>query len=218
MPTSTLKTVNIFIDEDALRTLKRSKYKLCFAKKVNDTFNVIWRSYDDYLYQTVFGWTPEYQLFGTNRFQASVTVKATTKPVDIGLGQQSILDAYGTLGHPSTNSSDPTAITLVNNYGDIHPGLNACSSGITGEELTTPIYVAENSIVSGSDTLTPIDEVMVWFEQDVETSCMFSTARSNSEIIDLTHENEATRFYKGESWSTPSAREVEAFAQLVSKV
>lgn len=52
--------------------------------------------------------------------------------------------------------------------------------------------------------LTPIDTVMVWFQQNIATSTMFSSARSNSVEIDLTSTNTATRLYKGGQWSTPS--------------
>ena len=57
---------------------------------------------------------------------------------------------------------------------------------------------------AGPVTLTPIDTVMVWFQQDIATSTMFSSARSMSTEIDLTSTNTATRLYKGGQWSTPS--------------
>jgi hypothetical protein len=61
----------------------------------------------------------------------------------------------------------------------------------------------ENSIVAGKDILTPVEKVQVWFEQDVVTSTMFSSARSNAVEVDLTDHNTATRLYSNGIWSTP---------------
>ena len=59
-------------------------------------------------------------------------------------------------------------------------------------------------MVLGSDLLTPIDEVMVWFEQNIVTSTMFSDVRSKSVTIDMTESNTQARLYSGGKWSTPS--------------
>jgi hypothetical protein len=199
----TTKSVKIEIAPADLEFLKDNHYKLCFAKMVNNTFNVVWQSYDKYLATTTFQWVPTYQLFGTNTFQDNVTVTVDTNTVDIELGQQSTLDAAGELGNASTGGPS-TAITLVNNYGPIHPGVNQVSIGPNGQ-VSTPIFVNADQIATGTDTLTPVDQVMVWFEQDIATSTMFSTARSMSVTIDLTNVDSAARLYSGEVWSTPSS-------------
>ena len=199
----THKNVNITIASADLETLKDNDYLLCFAKKVNNTFDVVWQSYRDYLSSNSFLWTPVYQLFGSNQFMGNVTVNVATNVVNIGLGQQATLDTAGVLGAASTGGPT-TAITMVNDYGPIYPGVNQLSTGITGQQETTPIYVAQEQIVLGSDVLTPIDEVMVWFEQNIETSTMFSDAKSNSTTIDLTSSNSQTRLYSNGKWSTPS--------------
>ena len=197
------KSVTIEIDGDALNTLKNANYKLCFATKVSEAdYNVVWQSYDDYLTNNTFSWTPQYQLFGSNSFQTSVSVHVATnlKPVD--LGEQCTLDESGGLGGASSGS-DPTAITMINDYGDIHPGLQKVSTGIDGSLVSTPIYVAPDAAVQGTIELTPVDKVLVWFEQNIETSTIFSDARSKSVEIDLTEVNSATRKYTGQGWSTP---------------
>jgi hypothetical protein len=78
------------------------------------------------------------------------------------------------------------------------------SIGIDGVQTSTPIYVSEQVMVAGTASLTPVDIVLVWFEQDIKTSTMFSNARSNPIQIDLTTEDSATRLYKGGQWTTPS--------------
>lgn len=194
------KTVNIVINQDDLAALKDSKYMLCFAKRVaQGDYNVVWQSYSLYLFNNTFSWTPQYQLFGSNVFKENVHVKVSTNPVSIGLGQQSILSKSGVLGNPKTGGPE-TAITMLNEYGSIHPGVNQLSTGLDGSQVSTPIYVAPKPIVLGTNSLTPIELVQVWFEQEIETGTMFSTARSNSTEIDLTHDNSQTRLYKGQKW------------------
>lgn len=205
--TGTQKIANITIAKQDLETLKGNKYRMCFAKKVNNTFNVVWQSYDDYLNTNSFLWTPVYQLFGSNLFKGDLTVEVATNAVNIGLGQQATLDSAGVLGDPSTGGPS-TAITMVNDFGPIHPGVKQLSTGILGTQTSTPIYVAQNQIVTGSDTLTPKEEVMVWFEQNIETSTMFSDARSNATTIDLTKSNTGARLYSDGKWTTPSASDL----------
>ena len=198
---ATQKSVKIQIAAGDLTTLKQSGYKLCFAKKVgNEAFNVVWQSYVQYLSNNTFSWTPQYQLFGSNTFQANVQVEVSTNIVTIGLGQQSILDNSGLMG-PATTGGPDTALTLINNYGNIHPGVSQLSTGIDGKQVSTPIYVASNPVVRGSTALTPIETLLVWFEQNVQTSTMFSTSRSQSVEIDLTFDNNAARLYSGGSWT-----------------
>ncbi|MFJ5991317.1 hypothetical protein [Lentzea sp. NPDC092896] len=199
-----IKSVDIRIAPEDLKTLKDSGYKLCFAKKVNETYNVVWQSADSYLHENTFSWQPLYHLFGSNTFQGNVSVRVATNEVAVGLGDQSTLDKEGILGDAVTGGPK-TGITLVNEFGKIHPGLSAYSTDINGNSTTTPIYVAENPIVSGSDLLTPVEAVQVWFEQDVATGTMFSAARSNAVDIDLTTTNSAIRLYSGGAWTTPKS-------------
>ncbi|APC18006.1 hypothetical protein BLL42_20570 [Pseudomonas frederiksbergensis] len=204
--TSTLaaatKTVTISIADKDFITLKNSGYKLCFAKKVgNNDFNVVWQSYDDYLSTNTFTWTPQYQLFGTNSFLAGVQVRAQTKAVNVGLGQQVVLGSTGLMGK-ATTGGPATAITLVNEYRPIHPGVSQLSTGINNEQISTPIYVATAPVVTGNISLTPVETILVWFEQRVETSTMFSDSRSMSIEIDMTEENDASRNYANGAWTT----------------
>jgi hypothetical protein len=198
----TQKTVIITIANDDLTFLKKNKYSLCFAKKVNGVYNVVWSSATDYLYKNTFSWTPHYQLFGSNSFQDSIGVTTDTNVVPIELGMQSVLDSAGVLGD-ATSGGASTDITLINNYGSIHPGVSAMSTDIHGNTTTTPIYVAPESILKGSTTLTPIETVQVWFEQNIQTGTMFSDSRSLATPIDLTSVDAGSRLFSNQAWTTP---------------
>jgi hypothetical protein len=198
------KTVTVEIADGDLATLKGGEYKLCFAKKVGTSdYNVVWQSYDQYISANEFSWVPTYQIFGTNTFKASVTVKATTKYMPIGIGQQVTLDKNGLFGKVSSNSKNPESLLLNNDFGKIHPGVNQMSTGLDGEQINTPIYVATQVAVAGATVLTPVELVLVWFEQNIQTSTMFSGSRSREIEIDLTNSASETRLYEKGVWSTP---------------
>ena len=194
------KAVTVEVTESALHQLKQNQYSLCFAKKVGDTFNVVWSSSNEYLTTNQFSWQPQYQLFGTNTFNTTITVKATTNIVAIGLGETSVLDADGFLESPKTGGPS-TSITMDNQYGSIHPGVNQLSTGINGKQVSSAIYVAENAVLSGSAILTPKESVLVWFEQNIETGTMFSDARSRSCEVDMTFADTKTIQFDGAKWS-----------------
>lgn len=199
---ATQKTVTIEIAAGDLTQLKKSGYKLCFAKKVGtEDYNVVWQSYDKYLSNNEFSWTPQYQLFASNVFKENVQVNVSTNIVNIGLGQTSILADSGLLGQAVTGGPN-VSFTLVNNYAPIHPGVNQLSTGIDGNQVSTPIYVAVNEVVTGNTVLTPVETILVWFEQNVQTSTMFSTSRSKAIEIELTFTNDAARLYEGGEWKT----------------
>ncbi len=199
--TGTQKTVNITIASQDLEFLKENAYCLCFAKKVNDTFDVVWQSYLVYLGNNTFQWTPAYQLFGSILFESQAAVRVSTNAVDIGLGQQATLDKVGNL-HAASRGGPANAITMVNNYGRIFPGLIQLSTGLADRQEATPIYVA---LFLDTTVLTPSDEILVWFEQNIQTSIMFSSNRWNSVTIDMTDTDSQARHYSNGQWSVPSA-------------
>lgn len=195
------KSVSVSIDSDKLIELKQGDYKLCFAKKVGEAdYNVVWQSYLDYLEENSFSWIPVYSVFGSNMFKDSVTVKINCKPVSIKLGEQTTLNQAGVLSHPVTGGST-SALTILNEYKGIHPGVNQLSTGPDGSIISTPIYVAEKAALTGTIELRPKEFVMIWFEQDIQTGTMFSTARSKSIEVDLTSENIVNLGYDG-NWKT----------------
>lgn len=200
------KTVVIEISNDDLEFLKAANYALCFAKKVASgsgagVYNVVWQSLTRYLSTTTFSWTPQFSLFGTNTFTGDVKVVAQTNQLMIGLGEKGLLKPSGLLTGPSSGGP-ATGVTMVNEYGTIHPALSQIST-LNGTTSVTPLYVAEQPIALGQATLTPKESVMVWFEQNIETSTMFSSARSMSTEIDLTFTNTQTRVYQNQQWVNP---------------
>ncbi len=202
----TQKTVYVQIAPADLQTLKDGQYNLCFAKKVGSTFNVVWQSLDgqQYLPTNEIYWVPQYQLFGTNTFSSGVTVLESTNPADIMLGQQATLASDGEMGD-AISGPYPLSLNFVNNFGPIHPGVSQIVGGGGNGQAPAPIFVAQDPIVAGSDQLTPVDQVMVWFDAQLQTSTMFSDARSNTVVADLTEVDTVYLLYSGGAWVQTTA-------------
>lgn len=188
------KEVQIDVAEADRALLEAANYLLCTARKVNDAYDVVWNA-ASINSQYLITLSPNYQLFATNSFVAGAVVAVETNVVEIGLGQQATLDAAGVLGTPvSGGPSD--SITLVNNYGLIHPGLS------TGNQ---PIYVEPGAIETGYETLKPVDMVRIWFQQDITTGTMLSqgalVAVSKTIEVDLTARDKVSLLYQNGNWS-----------------
>ena len=63
--------------------LKAANYLLCVARKVNDTYDVVWYAFGVDSSQFQIRWFPDYQLFATNSFVAG-TVVAGTAVAEVG--------------------------------------------------------------------------------------------------------------------------------------
>jgi hypothetical protein len=201
VPTSTVKSVTIEIASGDIETLKAGRYSLCFARNVGGRYNVIWQAYSDFLAKNWFGWTAQYQLFGTS---AGYPAGSETNAVDIAPGQQAILDRAGVLGSAVTGGP-ADKISLINNYGPIHPGLSCVSTGPDGVKRMLPIFLAPQPMVIGTERLNPVDKVQVWFQQDGTPGPMIDQAISTTVEIDLTKADAATRRYQDGIWIVPTA-------------
>jgi hypothetical protein len=218
----TSKTVTIHIDPVKHGQMKDEGYKMCFAKKVGEDFDVVWQSSTDYLATNTFRWVPAYQLFGSNNFLGGAAVSVQTEIVDIGLGETLTLNPEGDIIGPAITGGPADSVTLINNFGRIHPGLNSVSILNNGGRLTTPIYVAKDAIETGTVHLTPVDIVRVWFAQDVATSTMISKDVSQSIDIDMTSTDTAARLFDDHgNWKTvasPTARAADPRSYLIMTV
>lgn len=208
------KTARIKIDANDLKTLRPNpadSYKLCFARKVNDTYNVVWQSSSDYGPNTTFQWTTGFQAFATKTYQGGLKVTADSDPQSIARGQETTLDFRMQLSAPidQTENVDPNAIRVINNYGPVHLGLYG-SSSLGDQTGTKPMFVTPNDDVMGKIDMTPKETIMVWFSRELETAVMFEKSVSNPVEIDLTHADEATRLYKNGRWSVVSGTELAA--------
>jgi hypothetical protein len=196
------RTAIIDIDGTDLADLKANGYSLCFARRMGSAYNIVWRSLDDYLHRTMLSWTPQYILFGTSFVQAGSAVFPETNLQPISLGQQSVLDASGNLLPPEPGGG-MTSITMINQFGPIHPGLSAIST-LNGDSAATPFFVTQNPIErSYVIALTPSDGLLVWFQQGARTSEAFTDAPANSVALDFAESHTVNRRYTGGKWVSP---------------
>jgi len=198
------KAITIDLDKPTFDNMKKFGYKLCFAKKVGLTYNVVWSAQEDYLQSTDFIWTSQYSVFASMpaAVQVGLVVKSHSGPEPVDLGQSVTMNEQGSLQPAVTQSSHPNSLLFVSKFETpIHDGVNYVSPNGGGNK---PIYISPTPIVQGVDVLTPVEKVFVWFEKNVQTSSMFSDDRSRGVEIDMTMTNAATYSYnaKGEWMKT----------------
>ena len=199
-----VKTLNVEMDNADLEMLVNAGLKLNISKRVgNNIFNVVWLSISDYGETNTYQWSPIFRLFISNPFKEGDQVEINPLSIDVALGQVVTLEPIGEL-FVADDEAPADSISFFNNTESPIPiGLaqQLTIPGILQEIL--PTFVNPDSIepeTITSEAFTPMDEVMVWFE-DTETSTMFSDARPNSVLVDLTNIDEITvSFSKGE-WS-----------------
>lgn len=194
------KSVTVNLTQKVVEDMKKAGYGLCIAKKVGDTFNVIWNSLDDFATYTNFSWVPLYQVYATNTFQDKVKVKVRTEAQKIGLNETCELDKYYNM-KPAHSGGSLTALTVDDNYEKAsYLGVSQMIRDENGNLTSLPIYVSENPVYSGTIELTPVEQVMVWFQQNAETSTMFSKAVTKNVVLDLTDFNSYEITYDGKEW------------------
>ena len=64
-------TLNVVIDSKQLEILKENSYTFCIAWKVNNEYNVVWKSTNDLKLEDHFEWVnkDEYKVFASNTFK-----------------------------------------------------------------------------------------------------------------------------------------------------
>ncbi len=199
---SNVKTLNIEITQEDMEFLMSRSLNLNIAIKVNGAFNVIWRSVSNYSTFNQFQWSQVFHIFGTGDTEEALMVDIETNVVNIALGQDVVLDPGDLLDQPVAGST-PTGITFINNSESaIFPVLAQLLTFIGSTQAITPVYVLENPLLSGqSHLITPTQEVLVWFGEEVETGTIFTEPVEFFVNVDLTNDSSATRLFSNREWS-----------------
>lgn len=208
------KTLTIIIGNADLGVLRTSDYLLCIAKGMDgQQYDIVWQAFAEYLANNTFSWTPDYNLFIATSFKDGATLKPSSESDAIKIGQQTTLSNLGIFSPPITGNY-PNALIMVNQYGNIYPGVIQSSTGIDGKTNRTPAYISQTPNVKGVIQFQPVEKLLVWFEQSVETSNMFSvppitdpssalisSAQSFAIEVDMTKTDTATIMYENSEWS-----------------
>ncbi|KAI0824038.1 hypothetical protein BC628DRAFT_1420466 [Trametes gibbosa] len=173
-------SLTVIVNSADIPILKAAGYKLCLAKKVNNSFNVIWQG-GNFLYRNTFTWSAKYQVFGSNEYANGALVEAATETVNIQFGQTATLDNSGSMHNAGGTPDKSGTFHINNNYGAINFGVN----GLMNNKYS-PIYVTPSPLVFGPVNLTPTEELLVWFDATLVTGSMISQSISGAINIDFT--------------------------------
>ena len=203
-----VKTLIINIPQDDIESLLSRSQNLIIAIKVNGEFNVIWRSVSssDLNLSNEFQWSQVFHIFGASSTALGDFVTIGTNVIDIALGQDVVFNANNLLETPVTGNSN-SEITFMNNSSNVViPGLAQQFSLNFSTPAITSIYVGNTLLPGQSETITPTQEVMVWFDnQELATGTIFAAEEivAITTNVDLTNVSSVTLNYSNGQWSMP---------------
>lgn len=201
-------TITIQIGTEDLELLKRAGYKLCMAGSLEDRdYTVVWYATEKYFCNNKIQVIDEYEVFASSSFVERKAVFINTDSVPITMGKQCVLNEYGCIS-AAQEGENPETMTLVNEYGAVHPGICQKGKGVEGNEFMNPLFLSRNQILPGEFEFFPSYEIKIWFAQDMETGIALpkpqtgikKAAKTNFTIIDLEKENAPVRSYFNGKW------------------
>jgi hypothetical protein len=197
-----LKTLTVEIAPGDLDRLRMSGLSLCFAKRVvssygSNGFNMVWQANMDYVRSNTMSWAPQYELFVEGHFVDHINPHHIQgQPIEFG--QQSIVDRHGNLGRAVADPGT-TDMMILNEFGRIHLGLSQRATTIQGVSTQLPIYLSPRAIGTGLASLRPIENILVWFGRNAESST-FSAPPAGGVGIDFTGIDAATVRFADDAW------------------
>ena len=194
-------TITIKIEKEDLRVLKDAGYQLCFAGRMKDTdFTVVWYAAEGYGSNNQIKVFDEYEIFASNGCDEKVLVDFSSVAAEIG--KECVIDKYGIISQPKTGQISE-AIVLINDYGNLHPGLIRKGKGIKGEELCNALFLSRNLILPGEFEFFPTYEIKIWFAKNMqigtilpqESKWSLKAAKTKCIVIDLEKKDSPVREY-----------------------
>ncbi|KAG6825402.1 hypothetical protein H0H92_003815 [Tricholoma furcatifolium] len=220
-------TVEIRIQDKILKTLSDDKYSLCIQKYLGSdggdpVANLVPAArapgahaevfVPEYSTSTTFSWVDQYSIAATDQQykEGGYFTKTATSIVPISTtsndsfvvntwsdfyvkSNSGVAPANGFAFQPGEQIKDPGASSVV--YLNV---LNVDADVFT----QAPFYMSpEPSIGGATDTLIPIEKVVVFFYRNAQSGTMISTSRAYPVIIDLTQNTNRTyQFLDSKTW------------------
>ena len=195
-------SITVYIEEDQLAAQKANNYSLYLAKKVNESFTVIWQSMGalatvgqpSYQYQNVFDIeTPSYMVNFTNDpcTPGTVTFTSVGDNLAIDTGQETTLQATGIFTQ-AVNGGGVGDILIDNK-------LQGNPKEILLDANGNNIWVnTESGMNIGTATVTPLYSYQLWFGNLQDTGSLIAQNVSNPEVITLEDGGDATVTYNNQ--------------------
>jgi len=199
-------SIHLTIDPKILVTLVKGAYTLCVAKVLIDSSgevsNVIMATIPQLEPDMTIKWTDMYQIYAASDpyQEGSVIVTGGSTPKPVPLGHSYVIKSWD---DPPKVINDPEAPP----NGFCFKNGMVCSAVVSMQDPHTkqfvPIYISPEPLVAGTDTLTPINKVVLWFGRNVETATMIADDKGNSLTVDCTDGPQAVTYKEPGLWVGP---------------
>lgn len=203
----------IYIEEDQLVAQKNNNYSLYLAKKVNDSFTVIWLSklsfatpgQPSYQYKNIFDMTnTSYMVNFTNTplQEGDINFTSGGKNLPIYTGQTTTLNKYGVFS-PATNGGTAGVVSIINQ-------LPANPREILLDSTGRSLWVnCSGGMGIGTATMTPKNEFQLWFGAPQANGSLIPGGLSNVYVATVSDGSSQTiTFNNSGAWvpGEPAAR------------
>lgn len=174
----------VYIEEKQLIAQKNNNYSLYLAKKVNNTFTVIWLSeppfstadQSAYQYKNIFDITnTSYMVNFTNTQpeEGDIIFTSGGKNLPISTGQMTTLDKYGVFS-PANSGGTPNTISIINQ-------LQGSPHEILLDSKGRNIWLdCSNGMSMGTTIVTPFNDFQLWFGTTQVTGSLIPDNVSNA--------------------------------------
>ncbi|CVL11697.1 hypothetical protein FPRO06_13006 [Fusarium proliferatum] len=197
----TTNFLRIKVSEDKVKQFNQQGWKLCFAAGVQAggkiNFNVVASTHAIARNITV-QWTNSYGIAASqDEFNNGVIFNAATDIADIQFGQSYTLPADWTNGTINTDPKAPKGgFRFIN---QTNGAAAVVYKKVNGK--FAPIYFSASApLPKGTEDLTPVEKVAVWFQANTQTATMISEFNGEPKEVDMTGKTEAALEYDG-NWT-----------------
>ncbi|KAF9535301.1 hypothetical protein CPB83DRAFT_901053 [Crepidotus variabilis] len=210
-------TVTVNIQPKALASLKG--YRVCLAKPVGQSggppaYNVVALA-SIVTANNVIKFTDTFSIYGTlqtfNAGSATAQGNAPTLPITYGeayhlpdwtdppsVGNSTVAPAAG---FAFINGVQASVVVALQNG----PTVGGNSAG-----ANSPFYISPSPDIPGTDTLTPVTEVALWFQRDIVTTTMIDLDMSTVHVMNLTGQTTvATTYTDSFQWQDDPSKVVD---------
>ncbi|KZV84473.1 hypothetical protein EXIGLDRAFT_700424 [Exidia glandulosa HHB12029] len=186
--------LTVYITGQWVQRMKDMEVNLCVAKKVNDSYTVVFNSKDrDYDFQNEFKWSDQYKVGAIAKFDAgeSLLTVAASRKVPIAFGQTVVRNENGTLENAAGPIDTKKSSFAVDNRGGM---TSVVVDQLIGTTHKT-IWADPKGMPAANIELTPQPKVMVFFHKIMKSGVMFAEVKGRTIEVDFSDSKEGTVSY-----------------------
>jgi len=145
-------------------------------------------------------WSEEYQIHAASNPVQETFISGWSTPKSITIGHSYVMKSWD---DPPNVVNDPEAPT----NGFAFKNGMVCSAVVSIRDPLTkqfvPIYISPQPLIPGTEHLTPLNKVVLWFGKNVKTAALITGEKGNSLLVDCTDGSQEVVYKEPGVWVGP---------------